>query len=107
MALSMIEELSDDQRDEVERALTAQQLLSQLSAVTPPDDLPLNTARRVRRRRRQELVRPAKTLLDHLLSFAILVLVVAVVSLVLHHLRDERTRQRVEKLKVTPHHLQD
>ena len=99
----MLRGLSEEQQAEVERALSAQRLLAQLAGAQPPDDLPMKTARRARRRRRQELVRPNKTWLDQLLGLAVLLLIVAIISLISHHLRDERMRKRVEQLKVQPH----
>lgn len=100
--LSLLSGLSAEQKNQAEQVFAAQRLLAQLSKVNPPEDLPLNTARRARRRRRQSLIKPNKTWLDQLLSLAVLVLVFAIISLIFHHLRDERNRQRVEQLKVSP-----
>lgn len=99
---SPLSQLNESEREAVQQALAAQQLLSRLIDVAPPEDLPMKTARRARRRRRQ-LTQPAsKTWLDQLLGAAILVLVFAILSLFLHHLSDHRIRQQVERIETHP-----
>ena len=99
---SPLSQLNESEREAVQQALAAQQLSSRLIDVAPPEDLPMKTARRARRRRRQ-LTQPAsKTWLDQLLDAAILVLVLAILSLFLHHLSDHRIRQQVERIETHP-----
>ena len=97
-ALDSISEFDQSVQEEVANAMVAQQLLAQLEPVTPPEDLPIKTARRARRRRRELLEKSEKTLLDQMLSVAIIILIMSLVSIVIHQLQDQWSRQTVEQI---------
>ena len=94
-----LEELSTPLKDEIEQALQAQNLLAQLSTMEVPADLAINTARRARRRKREQNVQKSSWF-DTLLSIAVLLLIVTVISLASYYLNEHNAKQSVEQ--VTP-----
>ena len=94
-----LEELSTPLKDEIEQALQAQNLLAQLSTMEVPADLAINTARRARRRKRDQAMLK-NSWFDTLLSVAVLLLIVTVISLVSYYLNEHNAKQSVEQ--VTP-----
>lgn len=98
-ALDSISDFDHSVQEEVANAMVAQQLLAQLETVMPPEDLPMKTARRARRRRRELLAKSEKNWLDQMLSVAIIVLIMALVSLVIHQLQDQWSRQNIEYIQ--------
>ena len=94
-----LEELSTPLKDEIEQALQAQNLLAQLSTMEARADLAINTARRARRRKREQNVQKSSWF-DTLLSIAVLLLIVTVISLVSYYLNEHNAKQSVEQ--VTP-----
>lgn len=97
-ALDSISDLNQAIKDEVTNAIVAQKLLAQLEEVSPPHDLPMKTARRARRRRREQLKKTDKSWLDLLLSVAIIIFVIALISIVFHQLQDQWSRQVIEQI---------
>jgi len=86
-------------REEITQAFAAQQLLAQISPVTPPPSLPLQTARRTRRRLRSqaELTRN-KT--DGFVIIAVIALILSVIFLVIYKLGEIQKREEVKVIKL-------
>ena len=62
-----------------------------------PEDLAINTARRVRRRRREQAIHKSSWF-DTLLSIAVLLLIITIISLASYYLNEYNAKQSVEQL---------
>ena len=92
-----LDELDTTLKAEIEQALQAQSLLAQLPAMEVPEDLAMNTARRARRRRREQAL-PKSSWFDTLLSIAVLLLIITIISLTSYYLNEYNAKQSVEQL---------
>lgn len=95
---ALLADLDPALQEEINQALQAQRLLAQLKDVQPPQDLPINTARRARRRRRLQESQSSKSWLDLSLSLAVLVLIVVLLSIVGQQVQDNQRKQQIEKI---------
>ena len=86
-------------REEITQAFQAQQLLAQISSVTPPPSLPLQTARRTRRRlRAQAEITKNKT--DSFIGIAVIALILSVIFLVTYKWGEIQKREDVKVIKL-------
>lgn len=93
-----LQQLGVDTQQQLQEAMRARALLAQLKSPPPPERLPINTARRARKRLRSQVDPIDRSRLESWIIPLMILLLISTVSFLTYHYSELRNREIIRNL---------